>query len=47
VTDGSDIVLFKPIAVRLEKNHQLVIHFIVMWTALILLEKTGAWLCWS
>jgi len=32
VTEGSDMTLFKRVAVRLEKNHLLVIHFIVMWT---------------
>ena len=39
------MILFKPVAVRLEKNHLLVIHFIVTWTALYITGKTGACLC--
>jgi hypothetical protein len=45
MTEGSDMILFKPVAVRLEKNHLLVINFIVMWTALYTIGKTGACLC--
>jgi len=47
VTEGSDMTLFKPVAVRLEKNHLLIIHFIIMWTAFYIIGKTRACLCWS
>jgi hypothetical protein len=45
MTEGSDMIYFKSTAVRLEKNHLLVVLFIVMWTALYIIGKTGACLC--